>query len=113
MSPNRTGTVTPVEGWVPLDFLGFLRGFQLLANMFLCKRFSQQSDLGFKICYVNFHNLFIKVLPPFQVLVMLKVQKYTESSGNKEDRDFILMAGGGGVVVGGNCHIKTYCTKIL
>lgn len=96
MSPNRTGTVTPVEGRVPLDFLGFLCGFQLLANMFLCKRFSQQSDLGFKICYVNFHNLFIKVLPPFQVLVMLKVQKYTESSGNKEDRDFILMAGGGG-----------------
>lgn len=37
---------------------------------------------------MNFHNLFIKVLPPLQVLVMLfKVQKYTESSGNKEDRD--------------------------
>lgn len=41
MSPSRTGTVTAVEGWVPLDFLGFLRGFQLLANVFLCKRFSQ------------------------------------------------------------------------
>lgn len=37
---------------------------------------------------MNFHNPFIKVLPPLQVLVMLlKVQKYTESSGNKEDRD--------------------------
>lgn len=56
---------------------------------------------------MNFHNLFMKVLRPLQVLVMLfKVQKYTESSGNKEDRDARVILSSWVCVGGGNLSYK-------
>ena len=49
----------------------------------------------------------MKVLRPLQVLVMLfKVQKYTESSGNKEDRDARVILSSWVCVGGGNLSYK-------